>query len=355
MCNRSVLAGIGAAVALLASACASPDAVGAGGSAAMSGKIALLLPDANTTRYESFDRPYFEAKVKSLCAGCEVVYANADNDAAKQQQQAESALTQGVKALVLDPVDSAAAASVVDSAKQEKVPVVAYDRFIKNAPIDYYISFDNEKVGRIQGQALVDKLKSGGATGGILMVNGSPTDNNATLFKKGAHSVIDSSGVKVLAEYDTPDWNPDKARQWVAGQLTQHTGRLAGIYAANDGTGGGAIAAMKAEGVDPLLPVTGQDAELAAIQRVITGEQFITVYKAIRPEAELAAQVAVALIKGDKPQGATKVDGVAATLLEPLVVTKDNVADTVIKDGFHKVSDICTAEYAKACTAAGLS
>jgi D-xylose transport system substrate-binding protein len=295
-------------------------------------------------------------KVADLCPDCEIVYANADQDAAKQQQQAESALTQGAQVLVLDPVDSAAAASIVASAQADSVPVIAYDRFIRDAPISYYISFDNEKVGRLQGQALVDKLKADGATGGIVMINGSPTDNNAGQFKKGAHSVLDSSGYEILAEYDTPDWSPDKAQTWMSGQLTQlPKDQLVGVYAANDGTAGGAIAAMKASGVSPIPPVTGQDAELAAIQRILSGDQYMTVYKAIKPEADQAAELAVALLRGDKPAGETQVEGIDSFLLEPVAVTKENVKDTVVKDGFYTVDQICTPTYAKACAAAGLS
>jgi len=202
----------------------------------------------------------------------------------------------------------------------------------------------------------VDKLKADHASGGIVMINGSPTDNNAGQFKAGAHSVIDSSGFKVLAEYDTPDWSPDKAQAWMSGQLTQlPKGQLVGVYAANDGTAGGAIAAMKAAGVSPIPPVTGQDAELAAIQRILSGDQYMTVYKAIKPEAEKAAELAVDLLHGQSPTADTKVEGIPSFLLEPVSVTKDNVKDTVVKDGFYKVSDICTPTYAKACAAAGLS
>ncbi|MBC7441718.1 MAG: substrate-binding domain-containing protein, partial [Ramlibacter sp.] len=174
-------------------------------------KIGLLLPESKTTRYESFDRPLFEDKLKSL-GNYEIVYANADQDASKQQQQAESALTEGVKVLVLDPVDAAAAASIVASAKAQNVPVISYDRLVKSKDLAYYISFDNEQVGVLQGTALVGKLKADNTTTGIIMINGSPTDGNAALFKKGAHSVIDPSGIPILAEFDTPDWSPDKAQ-----------------------------------------------------------------------------------------------------------------------------------------------
>jgi D-xylose transport system substrate-binding protein len=336
-------------------ASATATAGGSGGSGGKAGKIALLLPESKTTRYESFDRPLFEAKVKELCADCQVVYSNADQDTSKQQQQAEAALTEGVDVMVLDPVDSTAAASIVNSAKSQGVPVIAYDRFIKGAPIDYYISFDNVKVGELQGSALVDKLKAEGKTSGnIVMINGSPTDNNASQFKQGAHSALDSSGFKIAAEYDTPDWSPDKAQAWMDGQLAQSKD-IVGVYAANDGTAGGAIAAIKAAGLNPLPPVTGQDAELAAIQRILVGDQFMTVYKAIKPEAEKAAELAVALVNGEKPSAPDKVEGIPSGLLKPVAVTKDNIKDTVVADKFYTVEQICTGEYAQACKEAGLS
>jgi D-xylose transport system substrate-binding protein len=326
-------------------------------------KIALLLPESKTARYETQDRPNFEAKVKSLCPQCEILYSNADQDAAKQQNQAEAALTNGAKVLVLDPVDSASAAGIVARAKQSKVPVISYDRLIVNADVDYYISFDNEKVGKLQGQALVDKLKETGKSDGtIVMINGAPTDNNAKDFKAGAHSILDGSGVKIGAEYDTPDWSPDKAQQQMEQAITKlGKDKIAGVYAANDGTAGGAIAAMKAAGVKPLPPVTGQDAELAAIQRILAGEQFMTVYKAIKKEAEVAAELAVALARGNQPSSqeitGNKNNGkkdVPSILLTPVAVTKENVKSTVVADGFWKPDQICAGDYQSACKSAQL-
>lgn len=325
-------------------------------------QIGLLLPDSVTARYESADKPYFEAKIKELCPDCKVLYANADGDATKQQQQADSMLTQGVKVLVLDPFDGEAAAAIVASAKAQKVPVISYDRLINSADLNYYISFDNEKVGELQATALVQKLKDDGVApgdGGILMVNGSPTDNNASQFKAGAHKIIDASGYKVLAEFDTPGWDPPKAQDWVAGQITQFGSQIKGIYAANDGTGGGAIASLKAAGVTPLPPVTGQDAELAGIQRILAGDQFMTVYKALKPEAERAAQLAIDLVNGKTVKGDTTVKtksgaDIQSFLLVPVAVTVDNIASTVVADGFYKASDICTSAYADACTKAGI-
>jgi D-xylose transport system substrate-binding protein len=326
-----------------------------------SGSIALLLPESKTARYESQDRPNFERKAKELCADCEIIYSNADQDAAKQQQQAEAAITKGAKVLVLDPVDAASAGAIVNRAKQSQIPVISYDRLITDADIDYYISFDNEQVGKLQGDSLVKKLTDDGAKGDLIMINGAPTDNNAKLFKQGAHSVIDGSDYKVAKEYDTPDWSPDKAQQEMEQAITAvGKGGFVGVYAANDGTAGGAIAAMKGNGIDPTkIPTTGQDAELAAIQRILVDEQYMTVYKAIKAEAEAAAELAVALAKGDDPPAADdQIDNgmkkVASILLTPVAVTKDNINDTIVKDKFWSVDEICTGKYAAGCKAAGI-
>jgi D-xylose transport system substrate-binding protein len=233
--------------------------------------------------------------------------------------------------------------------------VVSYDRLIAGGDLAYYVSFDGEKVGELQATALVDGLDAAGAAGGgILMVNGSPTDSNSALFHDGAEEVLARSGLHVLAEYDTPDWSPDKAQEWVAGQIARFGDDIAGVYAANDGTASGAISALKAAAVDPLPVVTGQDAELSALQRIVAGDQYMTVYKAIKPQAELAASVAVTLLRGGTVTAPMDTDGTPTTLLQPVAVTVDNILETVVADGFWTVDDICTPEYAAACAAAGI-
>jgi D-xylose transport system substrate-binding protein len=351
-----VIAGL--TLGLVVAACGSSSSGGGGG------KIAFLLPESKTARYESQDRPLFQKKVKALCSSCEIIYSNADQDAAKQQQQAEAALTKGAKVLVLDPVDAASAGAIVARAKQSKVPVVSYDRLITDAPIDYYVQFDSRKVGKLQGDSLVAKLKSDGkAKGPIVMINGAPTDNNAKLFKSGATSVLKASGVTIGKQYDTPDWSPDKAQQEMEQAITAlgATG-FAGVYAANDGTAGGAIAAMKGAGIKPSTrPTTGQDAELPAIQRILVGDQFMTVYKPIKPLADTAAEIAVDLAKGKtvptslvpNKENNGKVS-VPTSTHDITAVTKANVKDTVIKDGYWTASQVCTGPYAAACKAAGI-
>ena len=230
--------------------------------------------------------------------------------------------------------------------------------------VDYYVSFDNEKVGKLQADTQIKALKEAGTPSGpIVKINGSPTDNNATLFKEGSNTAYEAAGVEIAKEYDTPDWSPDKAQQEME-QASTALGKdgFSGVYAANDGTAGGAIAALKSAGIDPAdMWITGQDAELAGIQRIIDGEQYMTVYKAIKPEAQAAADLALALADGNEPPSGL-INGeedngnksVPSVLLDPVAVTKDNVMDTVVKDDFWSVDEICTAAYKKACAEAGI-
>jgi D-xylose transport system substrate-binding protein len=336
---------------------------GGGGDGGGGGKtIGLLLPETKTTRYEEKDRPLFTARLKELCPDCKLIYANASQDPNKQQQQAEAAITKGANVLVLDAVDVASVGPIVQRANQKDIPVIAYDRLIPDEDIAYYVSFDNVKQGRIQAQTLLDKL--GSANGkSIVMVNGAPTDPSAGDYKKGAHQVFDKSGIKIAREFDTPDWSPDKAQLEMEQSITA-LGKdgFVGAYSANDGMAGGMIAAMKSAGIDPSTkPTTGGDSEAAAIQRILTGEQYSTIYLAIKQQAETSAELAVAAAEGkEAPSGLinAKVDNgskqVPSVLLSPIAVTKDNINDTVIKDGFLTVDDICTAKYKAACQEAGL-
>jgi D-xylose transport system substrate-binding protein len=334
------------------------------------GSIALLLPESQTARYEAADRPYFEAKFKELCPDVQIVYSNANQVASDQQQQAEAAIAKGVKVMVLDPVDGDAAGAIVNDAKAKNIPVISYDRLIKGGSSpDYYVSFDNERVGELQAATLLAKLTADGIKEPkITMINGSPTDNNATLFKNGAHKVFDGK-VKIVKEDAAANWKPEEAQQLMEQFIAAIKPKgFDGAYQANDGTAGGAIAAMKAAGIDPKTkPTTGQDAELAAIQRILAGEQYMTVYKAIRPEAEKTAELACALYKGEKPADGVvtgKVNNgtidVPSVLLTPIAVTLDgagdteSVADSVVKDKFYgedTVAQICKG-YEQACTAA---
>jgi len=316
--------------------------------------IALLLPESKTSRYEQIDRPVFEQVVAERCAECRVLYANAGQDAARQQQQAESALTQGAQVLVLGAVDASAAQSIVTAAAERGVAVIAYDRFIADAPLDYFVAYDPVRVGQLQGQALVEAIGPTEPGQGLLVVQGASTDPNVAGLRTGLARALEGTGLTVLAEYETPDWSPDKAQEWVQGQLTQYSGRVVGVYAANDGTAGGAISAMRAAGLDPVPPVTGQDAELAAIQRIVAGDQYMTVYKAISQQARTAAELSVRVLRGEVPAATVEVQGVPSVLLVPVAVTRAQVAAVIVGGGVLSAAEICVEPYTAACRELGL-
>lgn len=358
--RRAAVPVLVSALALTAAACGKAgDDDSSDSSDSGSKSIGLLLPDSVTTRYEQFDKPFFETKVKELCDDCEVSYANAGADAAKQAQQVSTMVTKGVKVIVISAQDSAAIKSSIDAAVKKGVKVIAYDR-LAQGPVSAYVSFDNEKVGQLQGQALLDALGSKATPkANVVMINGDDADPNAALFKKGAHSVLDG---KVKIAYEQSGlWKDSVAAQKMSAAITQLGKKnIAGVYAANDGMAGGIANTLKGAGISG-IPLTGQDAELAGIQRIVAGTQSSTVYKAFKPEADAAAQLAVNLLEGksiDSLATQTMTNGsgneVPSQLLTPVSVTVDNIKDTVIKDKLYTVEQICTAEYAAACKKAGL-
>jgi D-xylose transport system substrate-binding protein len=339
-------------------------AAGCGGGGGGGGKkIALLLPENHTPRYEANDRPNFEAKVKDLCSDCKILYSNATQDASKQQSQAEAALTQGADVLVVDAVDAGSAGAIVSKAKAQNVPVVSYDRLITNADVDYYISFDNVQVGKLQGTTLIKGLKANGkASGPVVMLAGDPADNNAKLFKQGATTALKAGGVTIAKSSDTPGWTADKAQTEMQQAITAlGNNGFAGVLAANDDLGGAAVAAMKGAGIKPSTrPTTGQDATVAGLQRILNGDQYMTVWKPNKPEADGAAEIAVALAKDDSvPSGLVnqKVNNgkkdVSSVILTPVAVIKSNV-NKVIQSGDVKKSDVCKGSFASACSSAGI-
>ncbi|MFJ7907427.1 sugar ABC transporter substrate-binding protein [Kitasatospora sp. NPDC096204] len=321
--------------------------------------IGLLLPEnASSVRYESFDRPFIEAKVKSLCARCKVLYNNAEGSAAKQKQQFDTLLAQGVKVIILDPYNAKSTEGWVQEAAAKGVKVVAYDR-LASGPVAAYTSFDNEKVGELQGRALLDALGAQAAEANIVMIDGDEADPNSAQFKSGAHKVLDGKVKKVVYE-QSGQWDPVVAGQKISAAVTEFgKNGFQGVYSANDGMAAAIITQLKGAGIK--VPVGGQDAGLDAIQRIVNGEQAYTIYKAYRPLAETAAELAVALLQGKdvKAVATESVDSgadknIPAKLLDAKVVTKDNIAATVLADGLYKASDVCTADYAAACAAAGL-
>ncbi|WP_293910399.1 sugar ABC transporter substrate-binding protein [Deinococcus sp.] len=312
--------------------------------------VAFLMPDQASTRYEQHDYPGFVARMKTLCPSCKVLYLNADGDATKQQQQFNSVISQGAKAIVLDAVDTSAAASLVKRAQGQGIKVIAYDRPIPSAKADFYVSFDNEAIGKAIATSLVDHLKKTNvptAQGGILNINGSPTDAAAGLIKKGIQSGLASSGYKTLSVYDTPEWAPSKAQQWASGQVTRFGKQILGVVAANDGTAGGAVAAFKAAGVNPIPPVTGNDATIAGLQYIVAGIQYNTILKPSEIVAGAAADVAVALLKGEKVKADKTLFNTPSKLFVPTLITAENLKAEVIDKKLNGQPIVAAAELCK--------
>ncbi len=356
---------LGAAMLALAvpvAACGDDDEGGGGSSSSgekSAGKVAVLLPDSKSSvRWETVDRPFLKQAFDA--AGVESEIQNAEGDKATQQQQAEQAITNGAKVLLLVNLDSGSGAAIAANAKSQGVKVIDYDRLTLKGDSDYYVSFDNEKVGQLQGQGLVDCL--GDKKAAVAVLNGSPTDNNATLFKKGYDSVInpkfESGDWTEVADQSVPDWDNQKALTIFEQMLQKADNKVDGVLAANDGLGNAAISALKQRKL-PQVPVTGQDATLQGIQNIVNGDQCMTVYKAIKKEADAAAKLAIALAKGEEPTEATatvnnETKDVPAVLLEPVAVTKDNIKDYIGEPDFPKKEEICAGDLAKKCTEAGL-
>jgi D-xylose transport system substrate-binding protein len=368
--SRRALAVGGALCALAfgAAACGSDDnnSTSTSGGASTSGnkaqKVGVLLPDTKSSvRWESFDRPLLQAAFKS--AGVPVTIDNAQGDKSTQQQQAEQLITNGAKVLLLVNLDSGSGAAIEANAQSRGVKVIDYDRLTLKGSAAYYVSFDNVKVGELQGKGLVDCLGNSG-TPNIAELNGSPTDNNATLFKQGYDSVLKplySSGkAKKVADQSVPDWDNQKALTIFEQMLAKANNKIDGVLAANDGLGNSAISALKARKLKQ-IPVTGQDATPQGIQNILSGDQCMTVYKAVKKEADAASKLAIALATGKQPE-AGLVNGktndtardVPSVLLTPEAITKDNIK-VVFDDGFLKPSDVCVGKYASLCTKAGIS
>jgi len=331
-------------------------------SASKAQKVGVLLPDTKSSvRWESFDRPLLQAAFKS--AGVPVTIDNAQGDKSTQQQQAEQLITNGAKVLLLVNLDSGSGAAIEANAQSRGVKVIDYDRLTLKGQAAYYVSFDNVKVGELQGQGLVKCLGSASKPA-IAELNGSPTDNNATLFKQGYDSVLKplySSGKATkVADQSVPDWDNQKALTIFEQMLQKSSNKIDGVLAANDGLGNSAISAIKARKLKQ-LPVTGQDATPQGIQNILSGDQCMTVYKAVKKEADAASKLAIALATGKQPE-AGLVNGktndtsrdVPSVLLTPQAITKDNIK-VVFDDGFLKPSEVCVGKYASLCTKAGIS
>ena len=320
-----------------------------------SGKVGVILPDTvSSPRWESQDRPKLEAAFKA--AGVKYDIQNAQNDAQKMQTIAQQMITGGVTVLAIVNLDSASGAAIEKQAKQQGVSTIDYDRLTLGGSADYYVSYDNGQVGTLQGEGLKKCL--GDKAANIAFLNGSPDDNNATLFSQGAHSVLDKvTNYKKVAEQAVPKWDAVQAQTIFEQMYTQAGGNIQGLYAANDTLANAAIQTLKRN--NQKIPVTGQDAAVVGLQNILAGDQCMTVWKPADGEAKALSDVAIALLKGDTPKttGTVKdTEGnrdVKAILLDPISVTKDNLAD-VISKGAQKAADVCTGEFAAMCSSAGI-
>ncbi|WP_215845197.1 D-xylose ABC transporter substrate-binding protein [Candidatus Pantoea bituminis] len=304
-------------------------------------KIGMAIDDLRLERWQK-DRDIFVKKAESL--GAKVFVQSANGNEETQMAQIENMINRGVDVLVIIPYNGQVLSNVIAEAKREGIKVLAYDRMINNADIDFYISFDNEKVGEMQAQSLVKRVPQGN----YFLMGGSPVDNNARLFRDGQMKVlkplIDSKKIKVVGDQWVDAWLPENALKIMENALTANGNKIDAVVASNDATAGGAIQALSAQGLAGKVAISGQDADLAAIKRINNGTQTMTVYKPISKLADNAANIAVELGEGKQPKSnATLNNGtkeVPAWLLEPIAVDKANIESTVVADGFHKKSEL---------------
>src|SRR4051794_10703217 len=363
------------ALAFAVAACGSDDSSTPSGSgtaaatstatAAAKAKVGVILPDAaSSARWETADRKYLGEAFTA--AGVESDIQNANGDKAKFATIADQMLNSGANVLLIVNLDSPSAAAVIAKAKQQGVPVIDYDRLTLGGGASYYVSFDNVAVGTAQGQGLVKCMKANGDDNGpVALLNGSPTDNNATLFKQGYEKAIKGAGYTIAADQSVPDWDNTKAGTIFEQMFTKANGKFVGVDAANDGLGGAVASVLKREGATKDIPTTGQDATDEGLQRVLLGSQCMTVYKAIKKEADAASKLAIALAKGDTAGADAQATGqvedtetkqqVKSVLLQPQAIFPENVKE-VVADGFTSADKVCTNEaLKKACEEQGVS
>ncbi|MER5428041.1 substrate-binding domain-containing protein [Streptomyces sp. NPDC002588] len=356
--GRRLAAALATALLALTAAACGGDGGGRGDDAFT---VGLLLPSRSVPRWEHSDRPLIEAQVKKLCPSCAFEYANAENDVTRQRQQMISMVTKGAGVLILDAADTRAMRSSIQEARKAGVPVVAYDR-LAEGPVSGFVGFDALQVGRLQGQALLRAMGDRADGGRVVMMNGDPSSTNADWYRDGALSVI-KDRVRIARSYDTQDWSTQVAHANMSAAVAAlGPDRIDGVLAANDNIAAGVISALKSAGVTKLPPVTGQDADLDAVRRIVRGEQYMTVYKSFSKEAAAVAGMAVALGRGEDLDGTatTTVDSpttrdIPAVLLTPRAVTAGDVRRILVDGGVYTVDRICTPDLRAACERAGLT
>jgi D-xylose transport system substrate-binding protein len=354
-----VAAGCGSSNSSTSTSASSTPASTSGGK--VNGSVAVLLPDTQSSvRWEQFDRKYLDQAFTA--AGIKHTITNAQGDPGTQRTQAEQALTNGAKVILLVDLDPGSGKSIIQLAHNRGAKVIDYDRLTLGGGADYYVSFDNVAVGKLQGQGLVNCIKQKGLKNPtVAELNGSPTDNNATLFAQGYNSVLNpmykNGTFKKGPNQSVPDWDNQKALTIYEQMLQSTKNNIQAVLSANDGLANSVISAETSHKV-PYVPVTGQDATSQGIQHILAGQQCMTVYKAVKKEADAASQVAIALAKGQTPNAPDQTKNgsqmTPSVLLTPVAVTKSNINDTVIKDGFLTKNEICVGQFKADCAKAGL-
>jgi D-xylose transport system substrate-binding protein len=359
-------AGLGLTMALAACGqnAAAPSSGGSAPSAAAPAaggtKVGVILPETQSSaRWEGFDKPLLTAAMQA--EGLDADIQNAQGDEQKFSTLADGMISSGVKVLVIASISSESGAAVAAKAKAQGIPTIDYDRLSLGGTSDFYVSFDNEKVGALQGQGLADALKAKqGAQ--VIEIAGAPTDNNATLFSDGANSILkplyDSGALKLVQKQPIPDWDNQVGGTTFEQILTGNGGKVDGVLAANDGLAGAVITVLTKYGLNGQVPVTGQDATPDGLQAILRGDQYMTVYKPIKQEADSTAKLAAALAKGDTAAADALATGsvddtkgnrqVKSVLLTPQSITKDNVK-TVIDEGQVKASEVCVGDLQATC------
>lgn len=367
-----IAAGVGVALAL--SACGANqetpsgggNQTGTGGAPAEAVKVGVILPEtATSARWEGFDKPMIEEAMRA--EGLDPDIQNAQGDVQKFSTLADGMISAGVKVLVIASINSEVGNAVAAKAKARGIPTIDYDRLNLGGTSDYYVSFDNVKVGELQGKGLADALK-GKPGAQVIQIEGAPTDNNATLFTEGQMKVLqplyDSGQLKLVQNQPIDGWDNQKGGVVFEQILTGNGGKVDGVVAANDGLAGAVITVLKKNGLNGKVPVTGQDATPEGLKAVLRGDQYMTVFKPIKLEAEAAAKLAAALAKGDK----SAADGIAtqsikdpkgnrdvkSVLSEPELITKNEVKK-VIDEGYVKAAEVCAGDVAAVCTQLGIS
>jgi D-xylose transport system substrate-binding protein len=354
---------VAALLALGAAACGGDDEAAqpdSGGGKELSGKIAVLLPDTKSSdRWEKADRRFFGEAFKAAgLSSDDFIISNAQGDPATQRSQAEQAVTEGAKVILLTNLDSGSGAAIIGASKSQGVTMIDYDRLTLKGDADYYVSGDATEAGRLQGQGLIEGLdKAGTKAPQIAMLHGAPTDSFATDLQKGYKEVLkpklDSGEYKLAAEQAVPNWDGQQALTIFEQMLQKSGNKIDGVVAANDTLANAVISALQSRKLD-IVPVTGLDATAQAVQHILAGEQSMTVYFSIKDQATKAANLAVQIARGETPTGAdTKVDNgakeVPTIFLKPVTIHKDNIADTVIADDFVSWDDVCVGKYEQYC------